>query len=281
MIEVISEQLFDRLSARLVSDTAVNLPRYLDGEKAQLIAFSSPYPEQRGFDVTAAEFCEWLNPFVDAFVESLEPVTGVIAHNIAFKRRGGGAYDLRVFDVPRLYERKGLHPVGVYTWDKLNPAIGGDLERYDHEGGEFIFVFGATDRFKYRPFWGDYAPKTVSKARTGNMRKTAVDGTHGGNGASLNERGARQSNFIRCSSSGGEKRPRAKGGSWPLGVAERLIHQFSDFGDLVVDPFCGVGTTLIAAMRTGRHGLGVDVKKAEIDAATHWLGLEARGLPYM
>ena len=34
---------------------------------------------------------------------------------------------------------------------------------------------------------------------------------------------------------------------------------FSFHGDTVLDPFCGTGTTMLAAMRTGRNSIGVDV----------------------
>lgn len=38
-----------------------------------------------------------------------------------------------------------------------------------------------------------------------------------------------------------------------------LIELFSQPGDLVLDPFCGVGTTLVEALRLGRRAVGADV----------------------
>ena len=45
---------------------------------------------------------------------------------------------------------------------------------------------------------------------------------------------------------------------FPVELPERLIHLYTYEGDAVLDPFCGSGTTLVAAARTGRHGIGVD-----------------------
>ena len=43
------------------------------------------------------------------------------------------------------------------------------------------------------------------------------------------------------------------------GIPRFAIKQFSDKGSIVLDPFCGSGTTLVEAMLEGRKGIGVDV----------------------
>ncbi len=43
---------------------------------------------------------------------------------------------------------------------------------------------------------------------------------------------------------------------FPLELAERLVRMFSFVGDVVLDPFAGTGTTLVAAARWGRRALG-------------------------
>lgn len=45
----------------------------------------------------------------------------------------------------------------------------------------------------------------------------------------------------------------------PLGLLERIISASSNPGDVVLDPFCGCGTTIDAAQRLGRRWLGIDV----------------------
>ncbi len=46
---------------------------------------------------------------------------------------------------------------------------------------------------------------------------------------------------------------------FPYELAYRLVRMFSFHGDTVLDPFCGTGTTMVAALRTGRNSIGVDI----------------------
>ena len=45
---------------------------------------------------------------------------------------------------------------------------------------------------------------------------------------------------------------------FPLALAEQLVRTFSQEGDLVLDPFCGSGQTLLAAKGCGRRYLGIE-----------------------
>lgn len=45
----------------------------------------------------------------------------------------------------------------------------------------------------------------------------------------------------------------------PVALLERIIETASDEGDIVLDPFCGCGTTLVAAQKLGRKWIGIDI----------------------
>ena len=45
----------------------------------------------------------------------------------------------------------------------------------------------------------------------------------------------------------------------PVALLERLVAMASDPGDLVLDPFCGCGTTVVAAQTLGRRWAGIDI----------------------
>ena len=58
----------------------------------------------------------------------------------------------------------------------------------------------------------------------------------------------------------------------PLPVAERFILYGSKAGDVVLDPFCGSGTTLVAAKKHGRAYVGYEMNPAYADFAREALG---------
>ena len=50
----------------------------------------------------------------------------------------------------------------------------------------------------------------------------------------------------------------------PLALLERIIAASSNPGDVVLDPFCGCGTTIAAAQKLGRRWIGIDVTQLSI-----------------
>lgn len=46
---------------------------------------------------------------------------------------------------------------------------------------------------------------------------------------------------------------------FPVELAYRLVRMFSFYGDTVLDPFCGTGTTMIAAMKCDRNSIGIEI----------------------
>ncbi len=59
----------------------------------------------------------------------------------------------------------------------------------------------------------------------------------------------------------------------PVGLLERIIKASSDPGDVVLDPFCGCGTTLDAAVRQERKWLGIDITYIAVDLIRNRLRL--------
>jgi DNA modification methylase len=46
---------------------------------------------------------------------------------------------------------------------------------------------------------------------------------------------------------------------FPLELAYRLVRMFSFYKDTVFDPFCGTGTTMLAAVKANRNSIGVEI----------------------
>ena len=62
-----------------------------------------------------------------------------------------------------------------------------------------------------------------------------------------------------------------------VGPFIRWVEQVTEPGELVVDPFCGSGTTGIACMSTGRRFLGCDIDPACVSLTVERLRTAARG----
>ena len=57
----------------------------------------------------------------------------------------------------------------------------------------------------------------------------------------------------------------------PLALLERIVKLTSKEGDLVLDPFCGCGTTVDAAQKLGRRWIGIDITHLAINLIRHRL----------
>ncbi len=53
--------------------------------------------------------------------------------------------------------------------------------------------------------------------------------------------------------------------TFPISLAQRVIELFTHEGELVLDPFVGSGTTLVAAQDTNRNAVGFDLKHEYIE----------------
>lgn len=64
---------------------------------------------------------------------------------------------------------------------------------------------------------------------------------------------------------------------FPVELIERLVLSLSKEDDWVLDPFLGVGTSVIAAIRHGRRGVGAETVKKYIDIANDRIQQEING----
>lgn len=69
----------------------------------------------------------------------------------------------------------------------------------------------------------------------------------------------------------------------PLKLLRRIIEASSNPGDLVLDPFCGCGTTIDAARSLNRRWAGIDISSFAVDVMLERLGdrtIPVHGIPY-
>ena len=250
----------------IITGDALELIPHLANESVQLVVTSPPYPGQYGNTMTVGAWLYWAERWLTALGEKLTP-TGVVVLNVMFKKRESGFFDNRILDLTHV-SRHGLNLLDIYIYGKSNPPPNGALTYCDPPGWEFIFVLTNATRPEdviFNPVRRPYSPKSIRKSN-GKMYSNMS-----GQETDPHPDGARQTTLMLMSKSADQNRPGAKGISFPRALPERFIRQYSNPGDLVLDPFCGVGTTIKVAQALGRRGIGFEIDPEEAARAREWL----------
>jgi DNA modification methylase len=164
----------------------------------------------------------------------------------------------------------GLNLRDTMIWKKANPFSGGDKK--SHYRGEFEFMFvlsnglPATINLLHEPC------KTAGQIRNYTRQ-------HGR---------AMPSKFVTTAES------KVRGNVWeyavglrdhghpavfPLQLAVDHILSWTNPGDVVLDPFVGSGTTMLACLQTDRRGIGIDVSPEYLAIAERRLAAARAELP--
>lgn len=153
-----------------------------------------------------------------------------------------------IFDMGVLLHNLGFWVLNKIIWVKTNPVPNLSGARLCASYEEIIW-FKRSQRSPYK-----FNYQEMKKYNDGKqLRDVWIIGT-----ASGRER-------VRNPLSGKIAHPSQK----PLELLFRLLEMATDRGDLVFDPFAGMGTSLVAASRLNRHAVG-----AEIDTAYAYMAQE-------
>lgn len=131
-----------------------------------------------------------------------------------------------------------------------------------------IYFYSKTSDFKFNILHSDYSPTTnidqiLQKRQRNNFGKAAYKRTEDGEveigspkrGVPLTD--VWELPFLNPKANERTGYPTQK----PLHLMERLIELSTSEGDLVLDPFCGSGSTLVAAKLLNRRYVGIDISK--------------------
>ena len=135
-----------------------------------------------------------------------------------------------------------------------------------------IFFYSKTDKFKFNTFYQEYSPSTnidqIMQRRVRDNRNKSVYARNGsgnvvGNGP---KKGVPLSDVWEIPFLNPKAKERV---GYPTQKSVLLmnviIELVTDEGDLVLDPFCGSGTTLVAAQLLNRSSIGIDIAKEAVE----------------
>ena len=199
-------------------------------------------------------------PRTEALKKSLKP-DGSFVLNIKEKAIGGQRHTY-VLELILALKKQGWLWIEEYCWHKKNCYPGKWPNRF-RDSWERLLHFTINKKFKMRQESVMVPMGDWKTARLRNLSKTDYTRDE-----SKNENGfgkkvenwigrdmAYPTNVLHLSTECGYKGHPA---AFPLSLPNWFIRLFTDPGDMVLDPFAGSGTTLVAARDLARASIGID-----------------------
>ncbi len=245
-------------------DCAKIIPKKIADGSVDLIITSPPYADQRKDNyggVCADKYVEWMLPRTEQLKKCLSP-TGSFVLNIK-ERAINGERHTYVIELIQEMREQGWRWVEEYCWHKKNCYPGKWPNRF-RDSWERLLHFTKNNKFKMnqddvRVPMGDW-----KEARLKNLSDTDKIRDLSANGNGFGKRVANwkgrdlayPTNVLHMATECGNSGHPA---SFPESLPDWFIRLFTDPGDLVLDPFAGAGTTLIAAYKLQRSSIGIDL----------------------
>ena len=236
-----------------------DVAQLLNGQKVNVAFTSPPYASQRKYDEESG--FKPIKP--DAYVEWFEAVQANVRTHL--KQDGSwfmnikehcedGQRDLYVNDLTIAHVRAwGWRFVDEFCWKRK--GVPGRWEYRFKNEWEPVFHFSAND-----PKCNKYAVGVQSEQCfdvTSRKTKTTISvfDCNAENGKVMKSGLALPGNVVEING----QTESAHNAAFPVGLPTFFIKAFSDPSDLIFDPFLGSGTTMIAAEREGRIGIGMEL----------------------
>lgn len=228
-----------------------------------LIVTSPPYADQRRSTyggIHPDDYVEWFLPRAEQFLRVLKP-TGSFVLNIKEKAVNGERHTY-VLELIIALRKQGWLWTEEYIWHKKNCYPGKWPNRF-RDAWERCLHFTKQRKFKMNQEavmvpMGEWAQTRLKSLGKNDVVRhdSQVGNAFGKNIANWQGRDrAYPTNVLHMATECGNKGHSA---AFPLTLPQWFIDLFTDPGDTVLDPFVGSGTTLKAAVDSGRAAVGID-----------------------
>lgn len=235
----------------------------IEDQSISLIFTSPPYADQRKNNyggIHPDRYVDWFLPRAEAFQKSLRP-DGSFVLNIKEKALKGERHTY-VIELILALKKQGWLWVEEYCWHKKNCYPGKWPNRF-RDSWERLLHFTLNKRFKMRQESVMVPMGDWKESRLRNLSKTdqVRDESKNENGFGKKVKNwvgrdkAYPTNVLHLSTECGFKGHPA---AFPPSLPDWFIRLFTDPGDMVLDPFAGSGSTLVAARNLDRQGIGID-----------------------
>lgn len=264
---------------KIIHGNCIEKFQEIEPDKIDLVYFDPPFFTQRKHTLTNRENTKTYE-FDDKY-DSIEQYIELIKNTLlqckrVLKDTGSvflhcdktASHNIRIV-LDEVFGKENFQSEIIWSYKRWSNAKKGLLNSH-----QIIFFYSKTDRFKFNTLYTDYSATT-------NLDQILQERVRNGNGKSVYKRDTNGNVII-----GKEKKgvplsdvweipylnPKAKERSGyptqkPVLLLNQIITIATDEGDLVLDPFCGSGTTCISAKLLKRDYIGIDLSLDAVELA--------------
>ena len=260
----------------IINDDCLNALRSIGDMSIDMVYLDPPFFTQK--KQALKDSCGMEYAFSDVWVSKADYLQFIKTRLIAIKRvlKETGTIFLHCDSTAAHYLKVMLDE--IFGEDNFRSEIIWSYKRWSNSkkgllsGHQTIFFYSKTKEYKFKTLYCDYSPTTnldqILQERARNEKgKASYKRDNEGNVVFGREKqGVPLSDvweipFLNPKAKERTGYPTQK----PIELLERIIKISTDEGDVVLDPFCGSGTTLVAAKLLGRRYIGIDINSAAVD----------------
>ena len=257
--------------------------RDVPDDSIDLIFTSPPYADRRQRTyggVKPGQYVDWFLPKADEFFRVLKP-SGTFVLNIK-ERVANGERHTYVIELILEMRKRGWLWTEEFMWHKKNSYPGKWPNRF-RDNWERLIQFNKDRKFNmYQeavmvPVGGWAKHRLANLSETDKTRDESRVGS--GFGKNISNWVGRDmvypNNVLHMATESSNKKHSAV---FPVALPTWFIRLFTQYGDIVLDPFLGSGSTAVAALALGRHYLGIEINGEYVDLARERLSKAQVGL---
>lgn len=241
-------------------------------DKSVDLVFASPfYCDCRSYGINALFACEdWISQMIPITKEALRVSRGLVVWVVDGPTRDGQYWPAPEGLAYRLW-REGIHQWAPACWYKVDekgggcglPGSGG--KQALRRDWEKILIFKNPGPLPYANPKANGHPPLFPPG--GKIRNRSQDGTRNPQAFSQ-PKIVNPGNVIRARVGGnhmGDEECHENEAPFPEKLAAWWINAYCPLLGRVCDPFSGSGTTIVEAIRLGRHGIGFDLRQDQVE----------------
>jgi site-specific DNA-methyltransferase (adenine-specific)/site-specific DNA-methyltransferase (cytosine-N4-specific) len=260
------------MSIKIIQGDCLEELKKLESNSIQLIVTSPPYADQRKSTYGGIQpdyYVNWFLPISHELKRVLKP-SGTFILNIK-ERVVNGERHTYVLDLILEMRNQGWYWTEEFIWHKKNSYPGKWPNRF-RDSWERLLQFNKSKKFDmYQDSVmvpvGDWAKtRLINLSVKDKIRDESSSNSGFGKNISnwVNRKMAYPTNVIHMATECGNKNHSA---AFPVTLPEWFIKLFTKEGDVVLDPFLGSGTTLVAAENLNRSGIGIEIMEEYCEIA--------------